>query len=47
LKGSAIYRLSSPTDKSGKLAEVDNILVVFEYEIDANGNYHGRAWQWT
>ena len=47
LKGSAIYRLTSPTDKSGKLAELDNILVVFEYEIDANGTYHGRAWQWT
>jgi hypothetical protein len=29
------------------VAELDNILVVFEYEIDANGNYHGRAWQWT
>lgn len=46
LKGSAVYRSIQSTGKVGKLAELDNVVVVFEYEIDANGNYHGKAWQW-
>ena len=46
LKGSAVYRLTQPTEKGITLAELDNVMVVFEYEIDANGNYYGKAWQW-
>ena len=48
LKGSAIYRVSSQpaVNGGGTLAELDNIVVVFEYDIDVNGNYHCKAWQW-
>ena len=46
LKGSAVYRLTQPTEKGITLAELDNVMVVFEYEIAANGNYYGKAWQW-
>ena len=48
LKGSAIYRIASQpaVNGGGTLAQLDNIVVVFEYDIDANGTYHGKAWQW-
>lgn len=46
LKGSAVYRLTPSHAGNSKLAELDNVAVVFEYEIDANGMYHGKAWQW-
>jgi hypothetical protein len=46
LKGSAVYRLPQPADKGSVFAEIDNVMVVFEYEIGANGNYFGKAWGW-
>ena len=46
LRASAIYRVTPYDGKGGKLAELDNTIVVFEYEIDANGGYHGKAWEW-
>jgi hypothetical protein len=46
LKGSAVYRLTPPADKGGRLADLDNVVAVFEYEIEANGNYHAKAWEW-
>lgn len=31
---------------SAKLARLNNIAVVFEYETDENGNTHGKFWEW-
>lgn len=45
LKGSAYKIMNQVNGISGKLAELDNVLVVFEYEVAQNGAYHGKAWQ--
>lgn len=31
---------------SAKLARLNNIAVVFEYEVDENGNTHAKFWEW-
>ena len=31
---------------STKLARLNSIAVVFEYEIDENGNTHAKFWEW-
>ena len=40
-RGAIFYQTASP-----KLARLNNVAVVFEYEIDANGNTTGSGWEW-
>ena len=40
-RGAIYYRTSSQ-----KLARLNGIAVVFEYETDENGNTHGKSWEW-
>jgi len=32
--------------KSEKLARLNTVAVVFEYEADENGNTHAKVWEW-
>jgi hypothetical protein len=41
-RGSVFFRTSS----GGKLAFLNNIVGVFESEIDADGNFSEKAWEW-
>jgi hypothetical protein len=41
-RGSHFYRTSS----TGKLAALDNVIGVFEAEIDINGNISEKIWEW-
>ncbi len=40
-RGSLFYRTSSQ-----KLAHLNNIAVVFEYEVDEDGNTQDKLWEW-
>jgi hypothetical protein len=40
-RGSLHYTTSSP-----KLARLNSIAGVFEFEVDAAGNTHGKIWEW-
>jgi hypothetical protein len=42
-RGSVFFRTSST---SGKLAFLNNIVGVFESEIDADGNFSEKEWEW-
>jgi hypothetical protein len=47
--GSVFCRSSSSSSsltKGGKLAFLNNLVGVFEYEVDENGNSGGRIWEW-
>jgi hypothetical protein len=41
-RGSIFYKTSS----SRKLGFLNNLVGVFETEIDADGNFSERAWEW-
>jgi len=41
--GAVFYRTSS----TGKLSFLNNIVGVFETEIDSEGNFTERIWEWT
>lgn len=41
-RGSVLF--SSKSD--GKLASINNMVGVFEYEADENGNTVGKIWEW-
>ena len=41
-RGSVIYH----TDSSGSLAFINNIVAVFEYEVNGIGNTSARNWEW-
>jgi hypothetical protein len=41
-RGSAFFRMSS----AGKLAFLNNMVGVFESEIDIDGNFSEKAWEW-
>ena len=41
-RGSIFYSTSS----TGKLASLNNIIGVFESEIDSEGNYSEKIWEW-
>jgi hypothetical protein len=41
-RGSVFFRTSS----GGKLAFLNNIVGVFESEIDADGNFSEKTWEW-
>jgi hypothetical protein len=40
---SSVYLRSSP---SGKLSSLNNVIGVFEAEIDAEGNFSEKSWEW-
>ncbi len=40
-RGALYYSSASP-----KLARLNNAVVVYEYEVDANGNTHTKYWEW-
>ncbi len=40
-RGPLFYQTSSQ-----KLARLNSIVVVFEYEVDENGNTHDKLWEW-
>ena len=42
-RGSIFYSTSS---SRGKLSFLNNMIVVFESEIDAEGNFTHKAWEW-
>jgi hypothetical protein len=41
--GSVFCSTSSTT---GKLGFLNNVVGVFEYEVDENGNSGGKIWEW-
>ena len=40
-RGAIYYSTASP-----KLARLNTVAAVFEYEVDANGNTHTKQWEW-
>jgi hypothetical protein len=40
-RGALYYSMASP-----KLARLNTIAGVFEYDVDANGNTHTKTWEW-
>ena len=43
-RGSVFYRTTSTG--GGKLSSINNIVGVFEYEVDGQGNSTVKAWEW-
>jgi hypothetical protein len=43
--GSIFFRTSS-SGSGGKLAFLNNLVGLFESEIDADGNFFEKAWEW-
>jgi hypothetical protein len=41
-RGSLFYR----TNSTGKLAFLDNLVGVFEFDVDEAGNTIGKVWEW-
>jgi hypothetical protein len=37
---------STPSSTTGKLGFLNNVVGVFEYEVDENGNSGGKIWEW-
>jgi hypothetical protein len=42
-RGSVYYRTSS---MEGKLASINNLVGVFEYEVDESGSSRAKVWEW-
>ena len=40
-RGALYYNSASP-----KLARLNSVVVVFEYEVDAAGNTQTKSWEW-
>lgn len=40
-RGACYYSSASP-----KLARLNSVAAVFEFEVDANGNTHSKFWEW-
>jgi hypothetical protein len=40
-RGAIYYSTASP-----KLVRLNTIAVIFEFEVDANGNTHTKSWEW-
>jgi hypothetical protein len=41
-RGSLFYKSSS----NGKLASLNNLVLVLEAEVDAEGNFSEKTWEW-
>jgi hypothetical protein len=44
-RGSIFFRIPSASE-GGKLSDLNNILGVFEYEVDEMGNCSSKTWEW-
>lgn len=44
-RGSLFFKIPS-TSEGGKLSYLNNIVGVFEYEADENGNCSSKTWEW-
>jgi hypothetical protein len=44
-RGSLFFKVS-PTFEGGKLSDLNNIMGVFEYEVDETGNCSVKVWEW-
>jgi hypothetical protein len=42
-RGSTFYQ----TDSTGSIAFINNLMAVFEYEVNAVGNTSARNWEWV
>ncbi len=42
----SIYNQTHSQTQSQKLARLNSIVVVYEIEVDENGNRHGKFWEW-
>lgn len=40
-RGAIYYQTAAP-----KLAHLTSVAVIFEYEVDENGNTHAQIWEW-
>ena len=40
-RGAVYYSTASP-----KLARLNTVAAVFEFDVDANGNTHTKSWEW-
>ena len=40
-RGAVYYSTASP-----KLARLNTVAAIFEFEVDANGNTHSKLWEW-
>ncbi|HYM10085.1 MAG TPA: hypothetical protein VEU62_05115, partial [Bryobacterales bacterium] len=40
-RGAVYYQTASP-----KFARLNSVAGVFEFEVDAKGNTHGKIWEW-
>jgi hypothetical protein len=44
-RGSLFFKVP-PTFEGGKLSDLNNIMGVFEYEVDETGNCSVKVWEW-
>lgn len=44
-RGSLFYRTSSASE-GGKMSFLNNLIGVFEYEVDETGNCSVKVWEW-
>ena len=43
-RGSLFFR--TPSGEGGKLSSLNNVVAVFEYELDEMGNCSSKVWEW-
>jgi hypothetical protein len=44
-RGSVFFKTPSASE-AGKLSYLDNMVGVFEYEVDEKGNCYSKTWEW-
>jgi hypothetical protein len=44
-RGSIFFKVPSSSE-GGKLSNLNNMVGVFEYEVDENGNCSSKTWEW-
>jgi hypothetical protein len=44
-RGSLFFKIPSTVDR-GKLSFLNNLVAVFEYEVDELGNCSSKVWEW-
>ena len=40
------FSIACQAPAKGKLARLNNCLIIGEHEVDANGNVHNQTWEW-
>ena len=41
-----VYNFDSLQTSSAKFAHLNSVAIVFEFEVDENGNTHAKFWEW-